>query len=69
MRAGRRRSHTYVAIAAACVLYRILDPPTPPGELLALAEADLDYRRGALLVRRGKGGRRREVGMESTSAE
>jgi integrase len=30
-------------------------------EALALAEADLDQRRGALLVRRGKGGRRREV--------
>jgi integrase len=27
-------------------------------EALALAEADLDQRRGALLVRRGKGGRR-----------
>jgi site-specific recombinase XerD len=34
-------------------------------EALALAEADLDQRRGALLVRRGKGGRRREVGMDS----
>jgi integrase len=33
-------------------------------EALALAEADLDARRGALLVRRGKGGRRREVGMD-----
>src|SRR5438045_5729660 len=33
-------------------------------EALAIAEADLDYRRGALLVRRGKGGRRREVGMD-----
>ena len=32
-------------------------------EALALAEADLDPRRGSLLVRRGKGGRRREVGM------
>jgi integrase len=31
-------------------------------EALALAEADLDPRRGSLLVRRGKGGRRREVG-------
>jgi site-specific recombinase XerD len=30
----------------------------------ALALADLDPRRGALLVRRGKGGRRREVGMD-----
>jgi len=34
-------------------------------EALALAEGDLDPRRGALLVRRGKGGRRREVGMDS----
>jgi site-specific recombinase XerD len=33
-------------------------------EALALAEADLDQRRGALLVRRGKGGRRGEVGMD-----
>jgi site-specific recombinase XerD len=34
-------------------------------EALALAEGDLDQRRGALLVRRGKGGRRREVGMDA----
>jgi site-specific recombinase XerD len=34
-------------------------------EALALAESDLDQRRGALLVRRGKGGRRREVGMDT----
>jgi site-specific recombinase XerD len=34
-------------------------------EALGLAEPDLDYRRGALLVRRGKGGRRREVGMDA----
>jgi hypothetical protein len=33
-------------------------------EALALAEHDLDYRRGSLLVRNGKGGRRREVGMD-----
>jgi hypothetical protein len=32
--------------------------PQPP-------EADLDERRGSLLVRRGKGGRRREVGMDT----
>jgi integrase/recombinase XerD len=31
---------------------------------LALAEADLDGRRGSLLVRPGTGGRRREVGMD-----
>ncbi len=34
-------------------------------EALALVEADLDDGRGALLVRRGKGGRRREVGMDA----
>jgi hypothetical protein len=33
-------------------------------EALSLAEGDLDHRRGALLVRNGKGGRRREVGMD-----
>ena len=33
-------------------------------EALALHEADLDRRRGSLLVRHGKGGRRREVGMD-----
>jgi integrase len=32
-------------------------------EALSLAEADLDHRRGALLVRHGKGGRRRRVGI------
>ena len=34
------------------------------GEALDLAETDLDRSRGAVLVRRGKGGRRREVGMD-----
>ena len=34
------------------------------GEALDLAETDLDALRGAVLVRRGKGGRRREVGMD-----
>jgi len=33
-------------------------------EALDLAETDLDRARGALVIRRGKGGRRREVGME-----
>jgi integrase len=34
------------------------------GETLDLSETDLDVSRGAVLVRRGKGGRRREVGMD-----
>jgi integrase len=38
-------------------------------EALALTEADLDARRGSLLVRRGKGGRRREVGMDDWAWE
>jgi len=33
-------------------------------EALALAESDLDPSRGAVLVRHGKGGKRREVGMD-----
>jgi site-specific recombinase XerD len=34
------------------------------GEALELAESDLDPHRGAILVRHGKRGRRREVGMD-----
>src|SRR3954451_13277732 len=34
-------------------------------EGLSLGEADLDQRRRSLLVRHGKGGRRREVGMDA----
>ena len=33
-------------------------------EALALTESDLEVSRGSVLVRRGKGGRRREVGMD-----
>jgi integrase len=34
-------------------------------EALALGERDLDHRRGSLLVRNGKGGRRCEIGMDA----
>jgi len=38
-------------------------------EALDLTELDLDPRRGSVLVRRGKGGRRREVGMDDWAWE
>jgi integrase len=38
-------------------------------EALALTEADLDHRRVSLIVRRGKGGGRREVGMDAWAWE
>lgn len=38
-------------------------------EALALAETDLDARRGSIVVRRGKGGKRREVGMDTWAWE
>ena len=39
------------------------------GEALALAETDLDARRRAVLVRHGKGDKRREVGMDTWAWE
>jgi len=39
------------------------------GEALALTELDLDPERGSVLVRRGKGGKRREVGMDAWAWE
>jgi site-specific recombinase XerD len=38
-------------------------------EALLLSETDLEPRRGAILVRRGKGGKRREVGMDDWAWE
>ena len=36
-------------------------------EALTLAETDLNERRGSLLIRHGKGDRRREVGMDPSA--
>ena len=38
-------------------------------EALALAETDLDHDRGAIVVRHGKGGKRREVGMDGWASD
>jgi integrase len=61
MRAARSGPHGFRLRALIAVLWRA---GLRIHEALALGEADLDRRRGALLVRRGKGGRRREVGMD-----
>jgi site-specific recombinase XerC len=39
------------------------------GEAMALTEPDLDPARGSLRVRQGKGGKRREVGMDGWGFE
>jgi site-specific recombinase XerD len=38
-------------------------------EALELAETDLDPRRGSVVIRRGKGGRRREIGLDDWAWE
>jgi site-specific recombinase XerD len=38
-------------------------------EALSLAETDLDARHGSILVRQGKGGKRREVGIDDWAWE
>jgi integrase len=61
MRAAGDRGHGQRLRALIIVLWRA---GLRIHEALALTEADLDPRRGSLLVRRGKRGRRREVGMD-----
>lgn len=61
LRAARDDAHGYRLRALIVVLWRA---GLRIHEALALAESDLDRRRGSVLVRRGKGGRRREVGMD-----
>jgi integrase len=62
MRAAGNRAHGQRLRGLIVVLWRA---GLRIHEALALTEADLDHRRGSLLVRRGKGGRRREVGMDA----
>jgi site-specific recombinase XerD len=61
MRLTGERRHGWRVRALIVVLWRGgLRIP----EALALTEHDLDPRRGSLLVRNGKGGKRRELGMD-----
>ena len=62
MRAAGHRAHGRRLCALIVIMWRA---GLRIEEALALTEGDLDHRRGSLLVRRGKGGRRREVGMDA----
>jgi integrase len=66
MRAGGDRVHGRRLRGLIVVLWRAGLRIT---EALALGEADLDPRRGSVLVRHGKGGRRCEVGMDDWAWE
>jgi integrase len=62
MREASDDPHGYRLRALIVVLWRA---GLRVAEGLALGERDLDPRRGSLLVRNGKGGRRREIGMDA----
>ena len=62
MREASDDRHGYRLRALVVVLWR---GGLRVAEALALGERDLDPRRGSLLVRNGKGGRRREIGMDA----
>jgi hypothetical protein len=66
------------ALAAACVVYRLLDPPTPSGELLALSLREgawlallgsLTIVAGALWPRQTGGERPSDAGAQSVFSE
>ena len=61
MRAAGEKAHGLRVRGLIAVLWRA---GLRISEALMLAEADLEPRRGSLLVRHGKGGKRREVGMD-----
>jgi site-specific recombinase XerD len=62
MRAAGDRPHGHRLRGLIAILWR---SGLRIQEALALTEGDLDQGRGSLLFRRGKGGRRREVGMDA----
>jgi integrase len=62
MREASDDPHGYRLRALVVVLWR---GGLRVAEALSLGERDLDPRRGSLLVRNGKGGRRREIGMDA----
>jgi site-specific recombinase XerD len=62
MRQTGDNRHGYRVRALIAVLWRA---GLRVQEVLSLIETDLDERRGSLLVRHGKGGRRREIGMDA----
>jgi len=62
MRQTPDNDHGYRVRAMIVVLWRA---GLRVQEALALIESDLDDHRGSLLVRHGKGGRRREIGMDA----
>ena len=62
MRAAGERGHVRRPHGLIAILWR---SRLRVQEALALAEGDLDPHRGSLLVRRGKRGRRRGVGMDA----
>jgi site-specific recombinase XerD len=61
MRQAGETDHGLRLRALIVVLWR---PGLRIGEAMALTEPDLDPGRGSILVRQGKGGKRREVGMD-----
>ena len=65
MREASDDRHGYRLRALIVVLWR---GRLRVAEALSLGERDLDARRGSLLVRNGKGGRRREIDMDTNSA-
>jgi integrase len=66
MRAARDHAHGRRPRGRIAILWR---SGLRIQEALALTKGDLDERRGSLPVRRAKGGRRREVGMDAWGCE